>query len=364
MLSLTRILATILILLVAMSSFAQDAKKQNFVQELTPQEQMIFNQIKNKDSRLEGIKLNGVDLTPGDRFNSKLKVYNDNNRIVRLKMSVNDVLTTKFCYKSPVMIEFGNSVRTKIERVQISNRKIVDAQMLKGNRDLLISMVTSIEDLAKEDEAILNSAWETTVWVERASDKEDYVFKFIAERCPSNGIMPYPSKIIVEERTGTSSPDDNLLISSDYITELTKNTERRNGRNYFKVNGFDSRPNSIWHSMSVSIGYKNLPKSIKKVDGRHMIKKPKFIVLDSNKQFEIKNSSNFLKYSSKKETDVTGVPTSRYNMMLQLTKKYMFEKKFVYMIVLYEDEDYHQFIKVPIYDLYKKFMEKKNEKVN
>lgn len=331
---------------------------------LTEEEQRIFDSIKNSDPRLSeiapSIRSKEQEGSP-ERYNSQLRVYRDTNRIISLKMSPNDEVNIKFCYKAPVMIEFGETIRSKIERIEMSNRKVIDSKMLKGNRSVLVSMIESIEKLTETEgkESSIGGSWETRMWVERSSDKQDYVFNLIGEKCPLNGKMKYPSKVIIEDREGNNSKDNKLLIPTDYITELTKNTLRDNTRNGFKANGMATLPNSIWHSISVSLSFKELPINIRKKDENYYVKMPKFIVLDSNKEFEIQHKLEHLNYSSKRETQERKIPVSRYNLKLQITKKYIYEKKYIYVIVLFEDEEYHQFVKIPVKDLYEQRIDKK-----
>ncbi len=328
----------------------------DFIKNLTPEEQSILNSIKHKDIRLSSIKSATNEDAP-DRINSKLKVYTDSNRIIRVKMSVNDETIVKFCYKSSVMIEFGDSM-SKLENVEISNDKIVQAKMLKGNKSIMIGLTESIEKLTGETGSGLGGNWETTMWVERSSDKQDYVFKLLPEKCPTSGLMPYPSKIIIEDREGNNTQEDRILLPTDYIVELTKGTPRLNNKNYIKVNGFTTKPNSLWHSLSISVGHKDPPTNIKQKGNDLFIKKPKFIFLDSNKQFLIKSRSEFLSTQSLLETNKELRPTSRFNIMIELSKKYIFEKKYIYMILQHEDENYHQFVKIPIKKLFEKHANK------
>lgn len=278
-----------------------------------------------------------------DNFNKKARVVRDDSRILTESMSVNDRMDVMVCYNNPVIIKMGDTIDDKVNAVYIGNNKFFSAKKLEQNpRAVLVS--------ANEPITQKNGQFQTILWIEREGNKRSYVFNIIAEKCPSKGILPYPVEIIVEDKQGIVSKNQRILLPSDLITELTKGLPRKNSSNEVRLNGMLASANSSYVALGMSLLFPHgkIPKKIKK---------PKFIFLDSLKVRTLESKSEFLKFSSIGETNKLkdsgeNVHALRFNVMLNVSKKYIYERKFAYVLILFEDLNYYQMVKIPLKDLH------------
>jgi hypothetical protein len=337
----------IIILLILTFSFSSLASEQTIM--LTDEETRLLQSIKYKDKRLESVKLESSD-SPG-RYNNMMKMMYNNNGIISIPMSPTaDILKVKMCYKSPLMIELGESIGGTISSITTSSKAIVDFKEVKGKRKVIFSLVNKID-----------KTWENTFWIERSIDKKDYILKIFAEKCPLSKTQEYMSKIILEEKKGLHSKQSELLSPADYMAKITKGTPRDNLRYSFKVNALTSHSDSTWHSISVSIGYKEMPKNTINKDGDIYIKTPEFQVLDYNRIITIDSKATLLPESSILESRKSGIPVHRFNLMVNLTKRYIYEMKYVYLLIQFED--FHKLIKLPVRKLFEKSIKDKNYRI-
>ncbi len=304
---------------------------------LTPDEERLLKMMREQNG-----KVNVVNESKKQRFNSKLRVVRDDNRIMKVPMSIKDRVDLMTCYNSPTIIKFGESVDHKVNAVYLGNHKFFAAKKLEQNeKAVLISMTKPLD----------KGNFQTTLWLERTGDKRSYVFNLIAEPCPSKGILPYPAEVVIEDKLGVVSKNQRLMIPSDLIMELSKGMPMKNDANFIRVNGLMATANSSFVGLSISIILKNTP-GAKDSKGNPIIKKPKFVFLDSLKVRTIDNDSKYLEHSSKGESKINQLSTLRFDTLLNVDKKYIFERRFVYLMVLFEDLGYYQLVKIPLKDLH------------
>ena len=297
---------------------------------LDPVELKILEEIRNGKIIEEPKDEKGID-----RINKKSRMLREDSRILIEHMNVGDILEVKTCFGNPFRISFGETVTDKISEAKLGN-------IAKFTQDINPDTRRSIIIAQKEAEP--NGSVHTTLWLERASDRRAYIFNITGEPCPEQGLLKYPVEIIVENKVTYDSPHARVLLPNDFITETTKNYPRKNKANFFNVNGLVTSSNAVYSSISVSIGLKDLVTKTK-------MKEPKFIFTDWSKTRIIESHTEYLPYPSQAETDLNGIPTLRFNLKVKIGKKHILERKYVYLIVMYEDEKFYQIAKIPVYDM-------------
>lgn len=318
-------------LILSLSSVSVTAKS------LTKEEEDILKKIKqNQLSPISKKK---------DRFNKKVRVVRDDSKILRLPISVNDRVDLMICYNSPVVIKFDDSLKDEIVAVYSGNSKVYDVKKLPHNdKSVLVTLI---------EEPVEDGNFAVPLWVERKSDNRSYVFNLISEKCPTQGILPYPVEIIIQQKTGVVSKNQRLHIPSDLIYLIAKDNKRDNNRNFVRANGIMMTANSSFMGLSLSVIMKGLPKGkLLKDKNAISMKQPRFVFLDSLKVRTIESDTMYLRDPSIGETNINKLPTARFNIMLRLEKKYIFERKFVYVMIVFDDENYYHIAKIPLIDLY------------
>lgn len=306
---------------------------------ISPEDEKILEQIRKSNT----IKPLEKKKNKKDNFNKKARVVRDDSRILTESMSVNDRMDVMVCYNNPVIIKMGDTIDDQVNAVYIGNNKFFSAKKLEQNpRAVLVSVNEPITEK--------NGQFQTILWIERQGNKRSYIFNIIAEKCPDQGILPYPVEIIVEDKQGIVSKNQRILLSSDFITEITKGLPLDNSKNEVRVNGMITSANSDYIALGISLlfDYGKIPKRIKK---------PKFIFLDSLKLRIIDSKAEYLTYSSVSETNKlkeTGnnLHALRFNLMLNSSKKYIYERKYVYALIVHEDLGYYQMVKIPLKELH------------
>jgi hypothetical protein len=77
-----------------------------------------------------------------------------------------------------------------------------------------------------------------------------------------------------------------------------------------------------------------------------------FIVLDRLQLKVINSDVKFIPTSSVFATDSSGIPTLRFNVMVNVDKKYAIEKNFINLLIVDHDEKTYQHLKIHTKNLY------------
>lgn len=298
--------------------------------ELSPEEEKILKEIRDNKGAVPEANQKGIN-----RINKKSRMVREDSRILIEHMSVGDIYEVKTCFGNPFRISFGESVTDRISEAKLGN-------IAKFTQDINPDTRRSILIAQKEAEA--EGSVHTTLWLERASDKRAYIFNITGEPCPPKGLLKYPVEIIIENKQAFDNPHARVLLPTDFITELTKNFPKKNDANFISINGLVTSANATYSSIGVSIVLKNVTTQTK-------MREPRFIVTDWSKTRIIESHSEYLVYPSQAESDKNGLPTLRFNLKVKIGKKQITERKFIYLLIMYEDDKYYQIAKIPVYDM-------------
>lgn len=272
--------------------------------------------------------------TRRSRINESFALLSDDKRVVTITMSVNDVIKTQMCYNSPLRIAFDPLFEDKMGAPILDDSKVAKAQVLEDKRSVLVSMNEAA--IIKADEV-----WRTGIRIVRASDSRAYYIQIDMIACPE-GDIDFPREIIIKDK-GLKEYKDSTMLPEDFISTLTYGLPRVNNENPANVYGGLPTENANWVLLGVSIKIRNPLRAKAKFE---------FIVLD-NQQLEIINSDvKFIPTSSMFASDTTGIPTLRYNIMVNVNKKYAIEKDIINLLIIDHDEKTHQHLKIRLKNLY------------
>lgn len=293
---------------------------------VTPEELRIYEEMKKGNIPVKENK--GIK-----RVNPNYRIKRGDSRIVSEFAGVDDIHEIKTCFGNPLIISFGQSIKDKILFVKNGNpAKFSHEVEVSNHRSVTISLNTPADGSVQGH-----------FWIYRDSDNRRYNFRLIGEPCPSEGIYTYPVDVIIEESATYNSPSQRVLLPTDFLIETTKNYQRNNGYALINVNGLLTTASARFTTLGVSI-------SLKDFNGKKM-REPRFIVLNWSKTHQYEVTQEYLPLSSQAETDLNKIPTLRFNLRLGLTKKQIVEREYIYLIVMYDDEEKYQIAKVPLKDL-------------
>lgn len=302
--------------------------------DLTPEERAIYEELKKGVTPTQEKK--GIT-----RINSNYRIKRGDNRIVSEFTGVDDVHEIKTCYGNPLVISFGDTIKDKIFVVKNGNTAKFSHEVEPStNRSVTVS---------------LNAPADGTVqghfWIFRERDHRRYNFHIIGEPCPSNGLYTYPFDITIEESGEYVSSSQRLLLPTDFMAEVTQNYKRDNSQNFVAANGLITTPTGKYTSLGISLALKNYK-------GQAKIREPRFLAVNWAKTHQFKLTQEYLPFSSQSETDLNQIPTLRFNLKLELSKKNIIERGHIYLIVMYDDTKTYQIAKVPLVELLKQLKDK------
>ena len=135
------------------------------------------------------------------------------------------------------------------------------------------------------------------------------------------------------------------MSAEDLIVETTLGYARKNKTNLIEVYSGVMTASSDWSSLGVSI---------KLGDSKRKNMNIEFIVFDALQNSIIASSAKFLEKSSEKATKLNNHPTLRINLKINVSKKYVIERNYVYIAMLDHDKYYYQYARVDLKNLYKR----------
>lgn len=274
-------------------------------------------------------------------FNPNMTVYRDDNQIVTINMSTNDVVDANICAQSPIRILLGNTITDKISEALADDKASIDSMVLDDKRSAFVMMK---KEMLKE-----NRVYRTRVRIIRKSDNRSYIINLNAQACPASGRFGFPSEIIIEEKP-VANPNENMKISTpeDLILEITNGFPRKNHENQIEVYGgaMSAGSDYIMIAFNVKIGNTTRSKLY-----------PQFYVLDSLQSRIVEMQAPiYLEQQSRAVSERVGHPIMRFKMFLNINKKYIVERDSIYLVMIENGENYYQKIRIPTSELREKLI--------
>lgn len=269
---------------------------------------------------------------PQERQEEKHEGYiveRDSSKVIKKKISINDVLTIKLCYSAGVSVILDEDIQTELQRVILDDRTYFDALDFENHRGVYIKLKQPIPS-----EKFLESA----IRLVRKDNDKEYLINLLGVSC-QQGLNPYPKVYYLQDKipliagklTKVNTPEDTII-------ELSNGYPRKNINN-LEIYDLVARSGSEWAILGLQV---KLDKS-KTVTTEDPFS---FKILDNLQISEIPSKVEYLPLQSKKATDSLGEPIARFRLILNLNKQYYLENRYLYIMLVDQKDQYHQYLKV------------------
>lgn len=273
--------------------------------------------------------------------NPNLTVYRDNDQVVTINMTTEDIVDTNICVHSPIRVLLGNSIADEISQAILDTPKSFSAEILNDKRSAMIMMANGM----KRDGTVFRSR----VRLIRKSDFKSYIINLNAQACPASGRFGFPSEIIIEDKQKSGINENvNLKTPEDLILDITDGLPRKNHENQIELYSGLMSPGSDYSMLAINIKIGNTTR-----DKFY----PQFYVLDSLQGRVIEMQEPvYLAKESKAVTDRIKHSILRFNLFIKINKKYILERDSVYLVIVEHGERYYQKVKIPMSALREKLI--------
>lgn len=270
------------------------------------------------------------------RINPFFRINRDDRRIIDAHISTNDSVEAFICFGNPLRIHFANDREEKFSSVGMSDNQMYLSGAVSEDRR---SAVISVQSPLPKDKF-----WRGSATLVRESDGESYKVFLTATYCPLN-MDDYPSEIRIHKRGGKRTVGQPFMNPADFITEITKGRERVNAHKVeANIMVATSGVNKIAQPLTI------MPSGGVKRDAFNF----KLVYLDSLQIQQIPSQTQYLKWASKRASRKAGRPVIRLNSHISVGKKYIWEREYVYLLLIDLDRDTYQHIKIPLKSQYMK----------
>ena len=270
------------------------------------------------------------------KLNDSSEVLRDDKQILTYNVSVNDIVTTEVCYSSPVRILLGPSIGYTLFSATADDPISFGALVMEDKRSALVALKQPLTG---------SKVIRTRLRLVRDTDFKSYIVDITGVNCADRSKFDFPAEIVLENKATIKSNNDNIMSAEDLIVETTLGYARKNKTNLIEVYSGVMTASSDWSSLGVSI---------KLGDSKRKNMNIEFIVFDALQNSIIASSAKFLEKSSEKATKLNNHPTLRINLKINVSKKYVIERNYVYIAMLDHDKYYYQYARVDLKNLYKR----------
>jgi len=289
-----------------------------------------IEELKKMEKLLDRKRIYTPHLGKKKRSNPFFKINRDDRRIVDAHISTNDSVEAFICFGNPLRIVFANDREESFSNVGMSDNQVYLSGSVSEDKK---SAVISVQNPLPKDQF-----WRGSATLERASDGQGYKVFLTATYCPSN-MDEYPSEIRIHKRGKKRVVGQPFMNPADFITELTKGRERKN---IHKVKA---------NIMVATSGVNKVAQPLTIIPSGGVLRDSfnfKLIYLDSLQIQQIPSKTQYLKWASKKASQELGRPVVKINSLIEVGKKYIWEREYVYLLLVDLDRNTYQHIKIPL----------------
>lgn len=255
----------------------------------------------------------------------------DSTKIVNVKMSQQDVLNVRVCISAGVSVSLDEESMAgeKFQRVIIDDNDYFEAKEFDNKRGVYFRLKQAIQP---------GFFWESALRLVSETNDKSFLVNLLGVPCP-DGPNPYPKVYYIgayaEQVNGLNTsiltPEDLIIQASEGLPRISKNVIR--------VYDMVTSAGSPYAVFGVEVQYhKSYPERDK------LLMK----VLD-NHQTTIKESKmKPLKLQSEKATEFYGVPTLRFNLVVNIDKDYIINRRYIYLMVLSQATGHYQYQQIDL----------------
>jgi len=261
---------------------------------------------------------------------NKMLVSRDDNSIEVVSLSVNDSLSVKICMGG-ISLKFHDTVNTEIQDVILDDVTFFSSQVFQNKKGVYIKLNKPIPK---------GTVWEASARIVRSDNDKEYLINLIANPCPQTARerAEYKRVIYIKERDNIITQYSKILTPEDTILENSLGFPRKKSD---RVRIYDIVANA--GSDHIIFGLEIRPEQeIKKPDNVALI------VLNDKQVNKIKTTVRYLETPSEVVTRRNGLQTLRYQMVVNVDKKYVTTNRFIYLMYLNLETKHYQYFKVDI----------------
>jgi len=253
-------------------------------------------------------------------YNPNLIISRNDPRIATVHMSPDDTIDTKICFGHPIRIFLADE-NDQVMMAGVSEKKIFfDASVSEDKKSVVVMLKKELKP---------NEIWPGYVSIQR-KDGKSYNINLIANACPLEEKMGlYPQEIRIHPLDKTSRLNSPFLNSEQFIAELTKAYPRRH-IHQVKIGLLRAHSNYTKIHIPFTLILQDDPFREKWNFEVHFI--------DSLQVQKFKSTTEFLKYSSLKKSRINHSLTFDFNSKVSVSKKYIKEREFVYIVIIDKDK--------------------------
>lgn len=254
----------------------------------------------------------------------------DSTKIVNVKLSQNDVLNVNVCYSAGVQVALDDSLGgEKFQRTIIDDADYFEAKEFSNKRGVYFKLKEPIQP---------GFYWESALRLVSENNDRAYLINLLGVPCPE-GPNPFPkiyyigayTEKIGGSNTAVMTPEDMIITASEGLP--------RRSQNAIRVYDMVATAGSRHMVFGVEIQY---PKVVPEKE--QLLMK----VLD-NLQTSIKKSNMIpLALPSAKASEHYGVPTLRFNLVVNIDKDYIINRRYIYLMVLSKATNHYQYKQIDL----------------
>lgn len=257
-------------------------------------------------------------------------IERDSTKIVNVKMSQSDTLNVKVCYSAGVSIALDDSLNGEsFQRVIIDDSDYFEAKEFDNKRGTHFRLKEPIQP---------GFYWESALRLTLESNDRVFLINLLGVPCP-DGPNPFPKVYYIGSyteklggiNTSVMTPEDTIIQASEGLP--------RKSQNVIRVYDMVTSAGSNYAVFGVEIQYhKTVPEK------EQLLMK----VLD-NYQTTVKKSNMVpLKLQSEKASENYGVPTLRFNLIVNIDKDYIINRRYIYLMVLSKATNHYQYQQIDL----------------
>lgn len=265
--------------------------------------------------------------------NNGYVVDNDSTKIKTVSISHKDALTIKMCVSAGVMINLHNTFRDEFVRVLKDDDEFIDAEQMPGNRSVYVKLKQSVPN---------GKHWESAIRLVTKKYSHAYLVNIIGVACPQMGENPFPKVYYLKEKYGLLNANSDIMTPEDTIIEASEGYPRIN-KNIIRVYDMVASANSDWVLLGIEVQFRD-----PNADKTNLL----FKMLDNHQINFINIKQSILEKQSIKATNSNGVPTLRFNVMVNINKDYILNSRYMHLMTIDKENNHYQYKRIDLWRYY------------
>lgn len=258
-------------------------------------------------------------------------VERDSTAILHKPVSVNDSVNIDMCIAYGAAINFDESIKTTIGRVQSTDDKYFRFQETPNKRGVYVSLIKPVPK---------DGIWLSSLMLYRKDNDLIYLVNLRGRPCP-DGLINFPKVVYLSEKKDRSARLDDKYKMADAEVLTPEDTIISVSKGYDRTNDYGA----IVYDMVASAGSTVVTMGVE-VQNTTSPDDAEFRVLDFHQVTPLKTSSRFLELQSKKASEQRKQNVQRFNLTVEINKDYMLRRRYIYLMYINNKKKNYEYIMV------------------